>query len=189
MKKILLYALMLFILCGCTAREVPVNPQTEPDITVTEEIKEPEQVQTEVQKEEIPVKHTPVCTVSINCKTIEDNIDKLEESKRFLVPTDGIILPETTIEIQQGDTAFDILKRITRQKGIHMEFSETPMYNSAYIEGINNLYEFDCGESSGWIYTINDETLSYSSSKYTVKDGDNIKWIYTLDLGRDIQSN
>lgn len=189
MRKILVYALIIFILCGCTAREVPVKPQTEPDITVTEEIQEPKQVQAKVQREEITIKHTPVCTVSINCKTIADNIEKLEESKRFLVPSDGIILPETTVEIQQGDTAFDILKKITRQKGIHMEFSETPMYNSAYIEGINNLYEFDCGESSGWIYTVNGETLSYSSSKHTVKDGDKIAWMYTLNLGKDIQNN
>ena len=26
------------------------------------------------------------------------------------------------------------------------EFEVTPVYNSNYIEGINNLYEFDCGE-------------------------------------------
>ena len=32
---------------------------------------------------------------------------------------------------------------------IHMESSFTPVYNSAYIEGIHNLYEFDVGKLSG----------------------------------------
>ena len=36
---------------------------------------------------------------------------------------------------------FNVLQREMRKAGIHMEFEDTPMYNSAYIEGINNLYE------------------------------------------------
>ena len=29
------------------------------------------------------------------------------------------------------------------------------MYNSYYVEGIGNLYEFDCGSESGWMYKVN----------------------------------
>lgn len=36
-----------------------------------------------------------------------------------------------------------------------MESNWTPAYNSAYIEGIGNLYEFDCGNLSGWMYSVN----------------------------------
>lgn len=41
---------------------------------------------------------------------------------------------------------FDVLLREMKKNKIHMEFSMTPIYNSNYIEGINNLYEFDAGE-------------------------------------------
>lgn len=67
-----------------------------------------------------------------------------------------------------------------------MEFSNTPMYNSAYIEGINNLYEFDCGELSGWAYKVNQWFPNYGASRYLLKDGDVIEWLYTCDLGTDI---
>ena len=39
--------------------------------------------------------------------------------------------------------------REMKKAKIHMEFRNTPIYNSAYIMGINNLYEFDVGELSG----------------------------------------
>ena len=57
-----------------------------------------------------------------------------------------------------------------------MEFEDTPMYNSAYIEGINNLYEFDCGELSGWMYKVNGWFPNYGCSRYQLKEGDTIEW-------------
>ncbi len=51
---------------------------------------------------------------------------------------------------------FNVLQREMKKAGIQMEFENTPMYNSAYIEGINNLYEFDVGELSGWMYKVDD---------------------------------
>ena len=60
------------------------------------------------------------------------------------------------------------------------------MYNSHYIEGINNLYEFDCGELSGWMYSVNGWYPNYGCSRYQVQDGDVIEWHYTCDLGEDL---
>ena len=62
----------------------------------------------------------------------------------------------------------------------------TPVYNSAYIEGISNLYEFDCGERSGWMYKVNGWFPNYGCSRYELKNGDKIEWVYTCDLGRDV---
>ena len=81
---------------------------------------------------------------------------------------------------------FDVLKRVTRQRRIHMEFSFTPLYNSAYIKGIHNLYEFDCGNLSGWMYKVNGWFPNYGCSRYSLKQGDVIEWVYTCDLGRDV---
>ena len=55
-----------------------------------------------------------------------------------------------------------------------------------YIEGIANLYEFDCGPLSGWMYQVNGWFPNYGCSRYQMQDGDNIAWVYTCDLGNDV---
>lgn len=67
-----------------------------------------------------------------------------------------------------------------------MDFSNTPMYNPAYIEGIRNLYEFDCGELSGWMYKVNERFPNYGCSRCQLSDGDVICWEYTCGLGVDV---
>ncbi len=66
-----------------------------------------------------------------------------------------------------------------------MEHPFTPMYNSVYVEGIGNLYEFDCGDLSGWMYKVNEWFPNYGCSLYTLEDNDVICWVYTCDLGYD----
>lgn len=84
------------------------------------------------------------CTMLIECGTILQNIEMLDPDKLSVLPSDGIILKKTSVSFNDGETVFDILCRETRNRQIHMESSYTPVFNSAYIEGINNLYEFDC---------------------------------------------
>ncbi|MDR2358132.1 MAG: DUF4430 domain-containing protein [Oscillospiraceae bacterium] len=126
------------------------------------------------------------CTLSVRCDAILDNIDWLDPEKVELVPPDGVIFPVTPVTFYEGESVFDVLRREMRRAGIHMEFMDTPMYNSAYIEGINNLYEFDCGELSGWMYKVNDWFPNYGCSRYRLKDGDVVEWVYTCSLGVDV---
>ncbi len=152
-----------------------------------------EETTTEKQEEtteaptEAPKKLT--CTISINCATILDNMDKLDPAKKDFVPSDGWILKKTTVTFEPGETVHDVLKRVCRDKGIHMESTYTPVYDSAYVEGINQLYEFDCGSESGWMYKVNGWFPNYGSSQYEVSDGDEIAWVYTCDLGDDVGDN
>ena len=67
-----------------------------------------------------------------------------------------------------------------------MLFRSTPIYNSAYVEGIHNLYEFDCGSGSGWMYRVNGWYPNYGCSRYQLSQGDTVEWRYTCDLGADI---
>jgi hypothetical protein len=126
------------------------------------------------------------CTLSISCATILDHIDWLDPEKVELVPEDGWILPPTTVTFYEGESVFNVLHRTCKQQRIHMEFVDTPLYNSVYIEGIHNLYEFDCGELSGWMYKVNEWFPNYGCSRYQLKDGDVICWEYTCDLGVDV---
>lgn len=126
------------------------------------------------------------CTLSISCATILDNMDLCDPEKRELVPEDGWILKPTVVTFYEGESVFNVLQRTCKQQKIHMEFVNTPAYNSAYIEGIHNLYEFDVGNLSGWMYKVNDWFPNYGCSRYALKDGDIVEWVYTCDLGYDV---
>ncbi|WP_124098545.1 DUF4430 domain-containing protein [Ruminococcus sp. Marseille-P6503] len=133
-----------------------------------------------------PEKSEPECTVSVSCAAVLDNMDKLDSDKHELVPSDGWLLSETQAVLNDGETVFDVLQRVCRDNGIHLESSWTPLYDSAYIEGIGNLYEFDCGSLSGWMYSVNGEFPNYSCSQYIPEDGDVICFVYTCELGKDV---
>ena len=119
-------------------------------------------------------------------RQILDNWSNLNKNKAEFVPQDGWIMGSTTVEFNEGDTVYDVLTKACKESKILMEASYTPMYGSYYIEGINQLYEFDCGNLSGWMYRVNGWYPNYGCSKYEVSDGDNIEWKYTCDLGRDV---
>ena len=126
------------------------------------------------------------CTLSINCLTILNNLDMLDEEKIPYIPPNGIVLEEKSVPISEGDTVFDVLLRETKNNSIHLEFTKNPTLNSAYIEGIANLYEFDCGELSGWMYRVNGEFPQCGCSSYSVTPNDNIEWVYTCSFGKDV---
>ena len=129
---------------------------------------------------------TYTCTFSIECSTILNNLSMLDPAKLEMVPSGGVILSKTTVTFYEGESVYDVLQRLCKEKGIHMEAEWTPIYNSAYIEGIHNLYEFDCGALSGWMYKVNGWYPNYGCSRYQLKDGDVVEWRYTCDLGNDV---
>ena len=127
------------------------------------------------------------CTNEIRCDTILDNMENLTAGKESYVPANGCILSTSTVEFEKGETVYDVLSRVCSYAGIQMEASWTPLYNSYYVEGINNLYEFDCGNQSGWVYKVNGWFPNYGCSAYYLEDGDTIVWTYTCNgLGADV---
>ena len=132
-------------------------------------------------------KPTYACTIEIRCDTILNNKKDLRPGLDVYVPDSGTILPATTVTFTEGETVFDVLKRICDERSIQIEYSFTPMYGSYYVEGINNLYEFDCGQQSGWMYKVNGWFPNYGCSSYKLEAGDTIVWAYTCKgLGTDV---
>ena len=127
-------------------------------------------------------------TISIRCDTVLQNWDKLDDSLKNekYVPSDGIILSEFKTVLRKNDTVYDIFSRVTRYNKIVTDCVYTVNYSSVYVKGINQLYEFSCGELSGWMYKVNGVFPGYGCSPYVLKDGDVIEWVYTCDLGRDV---
>lgn len=125
-------------------------------------------------------------TLFVECSTILNNMDKLDDSVKEYIPESGIIMEKRTVDIIKGDSVYDILSREFKKENILMEVSFTG--KSAYVEGLDNIYEFSCGELSGWTYSVNGKYMSKSCSEYKVKANDSIEWHYTCELGEDLKN-
>ena len=159
---------------------------TDQDKYKTDPVPEGKPLPVEPEDQEVDKKKTYTCTFSIECSTILNNLKDLDPDKRELVPSNGVILAPTKVTFYEGESVFDVLQRVCKENGIHLESSWTPIYNSAYIEGIHNLYEFDCGELSGWMYRVNGWYPNYGCSRYQLVDGEKVEFRYTCDLGKDV---
>ena len=118
-------------------------------------------------------------TLTIRCDSVAGQADD------GTTPEDGVILPPVEIPFADGDTVFDALTAAVRANSIQME--HTGAGEMAYINGINNLYEFAYGDLSGWIYSVNGEIHSTGCGSYKLSDGDEILWQYTTELGEDLR--
>jgi hypothetical protein len=96
----------------------------------------------------------------------------------------GVILDSTIVEVDGEISVMSLLQKETREKKIQMEFSGKGIF--AYVKGIANLYEFDRGAKSGWLFKVNGAFADKGAGAYKVKAGDRVEWLYTLDLGKDI---
>lgn len=131
--------------------------------------------------------------MTIRCDTVLDNYDKLDESLRSekYVPEDGMILKRTKVAFEEGDTVFDVLVNASKEHKIQLDYdgADKNSYGTVYVKGINQLYEMSCGELSGWVFLLNGEKKDNGASAFDVQDGDEIEWVYTCDLGRDVESS
>ena len=119
-------------------------------------------------------------TLSIRCDTITDR-----EKVNKYIPDDGIILDEEVITVSEGSTVYDALLAVVKEHGIPMDNRGAP--GAAYIAGLNYLYEFDYGELSGWMYRVNGVFADVGCQSCYVSDGDVIEWLYTTDIGKDLE--
>jgi hypothetical protein len=132
-------------------------------------------------------------SLSIRCDTVLNNLALLpaELKSDEFIPPDGVVLPKTQYVLREGDSVFDILIRATRHKKIQLEYLGNPDKGQdiVYIKGIHYLYEFSCGPLSGWMFKVNGKFSNGNCSEYVLKDGDEIEWVYSCDLGRDVGNN
>jgi len=160
---------------------VTTIPPTTTAITTVPAVVEPEALPELVQDD-----GSFTVTLSINVERILHNMHLLHSDKHELVPADGWILRPVQVTAYPGESVFDVLQRETRERRIHMVSRFTPMFNSAYIEAINNLFEFDVGHLSGWMYSVNGDFKGFGSTLAILNPNDVIEWHYTVELGRDL---
>lgn len=189
MKKISKYfaivilTLLITSLLGCNREQTEIKKAD----TVQEkiEVSHKEENETAVQATEQDEKESQaedeeklVCDLLVEYSDIFNDIACLKKEKQHLISEGGIILSLSGVEFKDGESVFDVLKREIEKAGKSLEYSKMPVYGNIYIEGIDNICEFDCGNSSGWLYTVNGDHPMVSSSQYKLKSGDKIHFIY-----------
>ena len=134
-------------------------------------------------EEEAPLTDTVTVTMSIDCKTVAGRGDEK------ITPSDGIILEKMQFTLPEGSTAYDCLIYASKKYKIAIEDSSKMLndHRSAYIAGINYLFEFDYGEMSGWMFSVNGTFGEVGCGEYTLSEGDNIEWRYTTNIGEDLR--
>ena len=165
------------------------EPEDETQMPSAEETVTADEQQVPAESETTTEPERSACTISISCATLLDKLDTLPAAVSELVPADGWILAPVQEEFSDAESVLDILLRVAQREGIHLEYAGTAMGNSAYLEGIGNIYEFDAGELSGWMYSVNGEFPNYGCGQYFPQPGDVITLVYTCDLGADVGDN
>jgi cytoskeletal protein RodZ len=86
------------------------------------------------------------------------------------------ILNLTTVNIKDNETILDVLLDAAGKNNIDVD--KTGSGATAYVRGIDGIYERDYGAMSGWICKQNGTGIAKSAGAITVKAGDQIEWIY-----------
>lgn len=118
------------------------------------------------------------CNLMIECKEAVENIDSIKEEKRKYIPSNGYIYGPKKVSFYEGENLYEVLSRELKNAGIPLDASGNSKYSTVYVKGINNIYEFDLGSSSGWVYYVNGKQPNYGCSDYILKSGDEVIWKY-----------
>ena len=118
---------------------------------------------------------TITCYISVECKKLNDKIDKFDDDPSK-VPSDGYILKRKSVTLSSDATVYDLLKAACAANCVSIHEKNT-MYGK-YISGIGDIDEKECGAYSGWLYTVNGASPSRSVDKYILSDYDEIVFSY-----------
>lgn len=93
--------------------------------------------------------------------------------------SEGMLFEKTELLLYEGESVLALLKRVCETQDLRIET------NGDYVEGIADLYEFDRGNESGWVYTVNGMRMGVSAADYAPEDGDAIVWLYVTTYTED----
>ncbi len=110
------------------------------------------------------------CTVTAD---VLDALASLPSGEPSPLPVENGILLQKEVSFSAGESAYDVMLRTLQEEKIHYEVDTTK-----YFLGIGNIYAGDCGDMSGWLYSVNGESPTVGASQYTLQDGDELRFYY-----------
>lgn len=175
MKRLFTLLLCIVLLTSCGQKPLPPK-ENSPTINQTE-------------KNVIDVQQEPTSSDQIKEKYPEEDILSSENvSTEPALQTVSIIVTglkdnilfSASATYREGITVFDLLLETTKEKNIPVVF--TGSKSSPYVTSICGISEKQHGPSSGWIYTVNGESVMTSCSKCTLNPGDIAEWKYITEF-------
>ncbi|WP_051123197.1 DUF4430 domain-containing protein [Paenisporosarcina sp. FSL H8-0542] len=106
----------------------------------------------------------------------------------IVISSSEVPLTPVKMEFKEGDTVLDALIQITKKHKIQMDY-RGGKGASAYVEGIANVYEFDRGQGSGWMYRVNGVFPDRGAGTVPLMVDDHVEWLYTTSLGEDLKAD
>lgn len=111
------------------------------------------------------------CTVTVTFSGAEEDLDA---AVRDVLPSDGLLLPETAVTVSSGATVLDALRTACAAAEVPVVTSGSP----AYVTSIGGLAEGDGGAVSGWTYQVDGTSPTVGAGELAVADGASIVWQY-----------
>lgn len=120
-------------------------------------------------------------TIEVRCDAVVANPESMINQDNLAnIPADGTCIAQMKCSGNGGTTALEAVEVACRIKGIALDAS------SGFVSSLGYLANGDCGDWSGWMFSVNDEFLPVGADEYKVQDGDHITWAYSVDGGSDI---
>jgi hypothetical protein len=91
----------------------------------------------------------------------------------------GEIVRSDRTVIKQNDSVADLLIRTL--KSHKLSFEKRGSGAMFYVAGIDGLYEFDDGPTSGWKFRVNGKVSGEGAGSVELKPGDRVEWFYTSE--------
>ncbi|MES9663355.1 hypothetical protein CN941_01990 [Bacillus cereus] len=150
----------------------PKAPEVKEEAKVVNQPKEtPKQEQKEDpnkgQQVTVPVPPTPVPD-----PVPDPVIPKPKQVTISVKGHEGYLLGAKKVDVQEGDTVYSVLT------GTGLDVDASGSKGDVYVKGIENLYEKDVNDNSGWKYRVNGSFPNRSAGVVTVKPGDTVEWVY-----------
>lgn len=179
MKKVIIFILCFFLLTSCGRQDV-VHEKTD-NVTASSPVSDtipPETVPPqETAVENKPEISQPVTSPVQNESTPEPTALTVNI---IVLGLDGVLVYSTEAEHREGLTAFDLLMETSREENIPTAY--TGGKSSPYITSIGGFAEKQHGPSSGWIYTVNGESVMKPCNKCVLNPGDRLEWKYITEF-------
>ncbi|MDP4086973.1 MAG: DUF4430 domain-containing protein [Bacillota bacterium] len=147
-----------------TSKQSPTNVMLKNQPTTASK-----QSKADVQKTSTPKTSTMTKSNQVPLNTVTLSITGPKDHKG--------ILSSSKVTIKGGETIFDVLLHATKNAGIQVDYDGGGA--TAYVNGIDNIYEFDYGPKSGWMFKLNGVSITKSSGLVKIKAGDRIECYYT----------
>jgi cytoskeletal protein RodZ len=199
---ILLIAAWTFFIAGCTSENTspPAATQSEsssatqiesaskatsnkptspavasPSSAPSKAVKEPDKTESSTAPTPSP---TPEVTVNPAPKS-PDTVAPAVDNVTFSIEGNakwGTVIAAESVVLATGDTAAGVLKRVAKAHRLSYEIRGSG--EMTYVEGIDGLYEFDDGPTSGWKFRVNGIVPDIGAGAYKLKPGDLLEWFY-----------